>query len=161
MNDEDNINKNIEDEGIKKHYEINSPFNQSLNKSPIPMIAGILLIIAGILAFLFWIQFFTIDVATLESLIDISQFEQINPSISSEQIVEFLNTCAIIGCIIVVFTILGGILSLKRKLWGIALACSIIGLFSLGILLFSSVLSLIAMILLIISRKEFEKKPLI
>jgi hypothetical protein len=156
LNNKNNKNSNIGNENIKNNYGINLPYNQSQNKNQIPLFAGILLIIAGILAFLFWSQFFSIDVATLESLIDISQFEQINPSISAEQIVGLLNTCAIIGCIIGVFSILGGVLSLKRKLWAIALVCSVISLFSLGIFLLSSILSFVAMILLIISRKEFQ-----
>ena len=148
-------NKNNMEVKINEKYETTQPFQQQVKKSSMPMIAGILLIIAGIIAILFWIQFLTIDAATLESLIDISQFEGLDPSINTEQIVGFLNTCAIIGCIIAIFPILGGILSLKRKLWGIALACSIIGLFSLGMLFSSSGLSLISMILLIVSRKEF------
>ena len=156
MDNKININSNIEKEDIKNKYEINSPFKQSQNKNSTPMFAGILLIIAGILAFLFWSQFFSIDAATLESLIDLSQLQQINPSITAEQIVGLLNTCAIIGFIIGVFSILGGVLSLKRKLWGIALVCSIISLFSLGIFYSSSILSFIAMILIIISRKEFQ-----
>jgi hypothetical protein len=121
-----------------------------------PKIAGILLIITGFCAIIFWIQFLTLDSATIESIIDISQFQQINPSITNEQIIGFLNTCAIIGCIISFFPILGGILALKLKLWGIAITGSIIGLFSLGMLFTSSVLSFIALILLVISRKEFQ-----
>jgi hypothetical protein len=120
------------------------------------MIAGIILLIAGVFSIFFWIQIFTLDVTTLESVIDISQFKQIDPSITPEKIIAFLDTCAIIGCIIAVFPILGALFALKRKLWGIALTCSIIGLFSLGILFTSSGLSFIAMILLIISRKEFQ-----
>ena len=135
---------------------INYPPQQPANKTSIPLIAGIFMIIAGVLVIIFWIQFFTVDAATLESMIDISQIQQIYPTITSEQIVGFLNTCAIIGCIIAIFPILGGILAIKRKLWGIALACSIIGLLSLGMLFTSSGLSLIALILLIVSKKDFK-----
>ena len=156
MNIENNQNKEFKDGKTYDQYNMTQPFQQPVNKSSTPMIAGIFLGIAGILAILFWIQFLSISVTTLESLIDTSQFRQIDPSITSEQIVGFLNTCAIIGCIISFFPILGAILAIKRKLWGIALACGIIGLFSLGILFTSSGLSLIAMILLFISRKDFQ-----
>lgn len=125
-------------------------------KSSMPLIAGVILIIAGILSIIFWLSFFSLDVATLEKAVDISQFKQIDPKITPEQVLGFLRTCAIIGCVIAVFPILGGILAIKRKLWGISLACSIIGLFSLGMLFSSSLLSFVAVILLFISRKEFQ-----
>lgn len=145
-----------EDEIKPEMANINYPPQQPANKTSIPLIAGIFMIVAGALAIVFWIQFFTVDAATLESMIDISQIQQIYPTITSEQIVGFLNTCAVIGCIIAIFPILGGILAIKRKLWGIALACSIIGLLSLGMLFTSSGLSLIALILLIVSKKDFK-----
>lgn len=124
-------------------------------KSSIPMIAGVILIIAGVLSIIFWISFFSLDVTTLEKTVDLSQYKQIDSNITPEQVLGFLHTCAIIGCVIAVFPILGGILAIKRKLWGISLACSIIGLFSLGMLFSSSLLSFIGLILLIISRREF------
>jgi len=126
-------------------------------KSSIPLIAGVILIVAGILSIIFWASFFSLDVTTLEKTVDISQFKQIDKNITSEQVVGFLHTCAIIGCVIAIFPILGGIIAIKRKLWGISLACSIIGLFSLGMLFSSSLLSVIALILLFISRKEFQR----
>jgi len=125
------------------------------NKISKPMIAGILLIIAGILAIINWIQIYTIDATTLDSLIDISQLKDIDPTITAESIVNFIKNCAIIGFIISIFTILGGFISIKRKLWGIALTCSIIGIFSIGIIFTSSLLSFIAMIILIMTRKEY------
>lgn len=126
-------------------------------KSSIPLIAGIILIVAGVLSVIFWASFFSLDAATLEKTVDISQFKQLDPDITAETVLGFLRTCAIIGGIIAVFPVLGGILAIKRKLWGISLASSIIGLFSLGIVFSSSLLSFIAMILLIISRKEFQQ----
>jgi hypothetical protein len=125
------------------------------NKFSKPMIAGILLIIAGILAIINWIQIYSIDASTIDSVIDISQLKDIDPSITTESLVNLLKNCAIVGFIISIFTILGGFISIKRKLWGIALTCSIIGIFSMGIVFTSSLLSFIAMILLIITRKEY------
>ena len=131
----------------------NLPENPS-KKSSLPMVAGILLIIAGIVAIIFWTPFFSIDVTTIEESVDISQFQQIDSDINAEEILGFLKTCAIIGIIISIFPILGGILAIRRKLFGISVACSIIGLFSFGMLI-SSIFSLIALILLIIARKEY------
>ena len=156
MQTDNELKTNTKEDLTHEQDVIKYQFQPPSNRSSIPMIAGIILLIAGVFSIFFWIQIFTLDVTTLESVIDISQFKQIDPSITPEKIIAFLDTCAIIGCIIAVFPILGAFFALKRKLWGIALTCSIIGLFSLGILFTSSGLSFIAMILLIISRKEFQ-----
>ena len=102
------------------------PFKQSSNKSSMPMIAGILLIIAGVLALLSWISVITMDV----SMIDMSVLQELDPTITLEQVQELLVICGTIGCILAVIPILGGILALKRKLWGIALAGGVVGLFT-------------------------------
>jgi hypothetical protein len=138
------------------------PFNsdddtkQSSNRNSYPFIAGLLLIIAGILGIFNWISTFSLDAATLGSLIDISQLQELNPAISSEQIISFLQTCAIIGIIISIFPILGGLLAIKKKLYYIAITGGIIGLFSIGIAFSSSVLSLVGIILLVLSKEQFE-----
>ncbi len=130
---------------------------QSSNKNSMPLIAGILLIVAGVFSLISFItSYLALDLATIESMGFVTQFQQIYPTMTSEQVLGFVKTCTIVFLIIAIFPILGGILALKKKMWGIALACSIIGLFSIGILFTSSVISLIAMILLIISRKEFQ-----
>lgn len=128
------------------------PFKQSSNKSSTPMIAGILLIIAGVLALLSWVSVIMIDV----SIIDISMLQEVDPTITPEQIKNLLVTCGTIGCILAIFPILGGILALKRKLWGIALAGGILGLFIIGPLFLSSISALIGLILIVLSRKEFQ-----
>ncbi len=125
-------------------------------KYSFPVIAGVLLIIAGTLALISFIQVLLIDTNTIESIIDVAQIQTSDVNLTSAQIKEFMNTCAIIGCIISVFTILGGILSFRKKLWGMALACSIIGLFSLGPMFISSILCLIALIFIVLSKQEFQ-----
>ena len=142
--------------------EIENPPNdinvrQSSNKSSMPLIAGILLIVAGVFSLISFItSYLVLDISTIETMDLVTQFQQIYPDMTSEQVLGIVKTCTIVFLIIAIFPILGGILALKKKMWGIALACSIIGLFSIGILFTSSVISLIAMILLIISRNEFQ-----
>ena len=156
MQTDNELKTNTKKDITHEQENINHLFQQTSNRNSIPTIVGIILLIAGVFSIFFWIQIFTSDITTLETFLNISQFKQIDPSITPEQIIRFLDTCAIIGCVIAVFPILGALFALKRKLWGIALTCSIIGLFSLGILFTSSGLSFIAMILIIISRKEFQ-----
>jgi len=126
------------------------------SKSILPTIIGFLLIIAGALAMINWISFFLLDITTLGSYYDISQLQQVYPNITLQQFLDFLRTCAAIGLVISIFPILGGLLAIKRKMWGISVACSIIGLLSIGIFFTSSLFSLIAIVILIISKKEFQ-----
>ena len=70
------------------------------------LIAGILLILAGILAIVNWTLVATSDISTFT---DISQLQEISPEISIETIEGFLSICASIGIIISIITILSGI----------------------------------------------------
>ena len=140
------MNYNPEDE-LKQEPYIEQ--NKSDSK---PLIAGIFLIIAFVISIVIWTPVIFIDISVIESAIDVSQMQDIDPSFTVESFKAIMSTCALIGIVISIFTLLGGILAITKKLWGIALASSIIGLFTL----FGSIPSLIAMILLILSRKEFK-----
>lgn len=142
-------------ESVDKIPESDTGCNQEQKpsyKSSKPFIAGILLIIAGLTAIVSWIFVITTDVST----IDISMFQEFNPTITAEQIQDFLVICGTVGCVLSIFPILGGIVALKRKIWILALIGSIIGLFTIGPFLASSVLSLIGLIIIAISREEFQ-----
>jgi len=141
---------------IPEADKIISPFQQSTNRSSFLKLAGFLLIIAGLLAIVNWIQIFSLESTSIQSFIDINQIREFNPNITYEQLLGLLQTCAIIGIIISVFPILAGLLAIQKKLYYIAIAGSIIGLFSIGIMFLSSILSLIGLILLIISRQNFQ-----
>ena len=149
-------NSDIDEKKSFESVNVEPLSQQPSNRSSFLTIAGLLLIIAGVLGIFNWIQFFLLDATTIESSIDISQIQVINPSITYEQLLGFLQTCAIIGIIISVFPILGGLLAIKKKLYYIAIATSIIGLFSIGIMFSSSILSLIGLVLLILSRQSFQ-----
>ena len=92
----------------------------------------------------------------LQAMIDISIFQKSFPNITSEDMKQFLILGMTILGIIAIFPLFGGILSLKKKLWGIALASSIFGLSGALAMVIPGILSFIAMILLIISRNEFQ-----
>ena len=102
-----------------------------LKKPLIPITAGILLILSGVLAIIvLWIPLFC-----------------------NEQYIIY----GIIGCILSIFPILAGILAIKRKLWMISFIGSIIGLFTiLTPLIESGILASIGFILIVISKKEFQ-----
>ena len=102
-----------------------------LKKPLIPITAGILLILSGVLAIIvLWIPLFY-----------------------NEQYIIY----GITGGILSIFPILAGILAIKRKLWMIAFIGSIIGLFTLLTpLIISGILASIGFILIVISKKEFQ-----
>ena len=151
----DNIAQTDMARGIKSFEPGMEPVapQQPPSKTSKPTIAGILLILGGILGLFTWISAYSFDY----SMIDPSLFQQEGLEIGIEQLQSFIQICATIGIVLSIFPILGGILALKRKIWAFVLLGSILGLFTIGPVLISSVLSLIALILLVLSRKEFEQ----
>lgn len=143
MNDTNQTSEN--DLKLDPYVEKNKPDSK-------PLIAGILLIIAFIISIVIWAPVLVIDISMLENAIDISQMQEIDPSFTIQDLKSLISTCALIEIVLSIFPLLAGVLSIGKKLWGIALAGSIIGLFTI----FGSIPALIAMILLIFSRKEFK-----
>lgn len=135
-----------------------NPINSSYpdqNQQPIkpsskPLIAGIFLIIAGLLGIFTWSMALALDISTLQNVLPA------DTPISVEQIQSFLNVCGIIGCILSMFALVGGIVAVNRKAWGLAVVGGILGLFTIGPFFLGSILSLIGFILVAISRKDFR-----
>ena len=129
------------------------PINKSLN----PMIAGILLIIAGIFSLLLFSLLVTIDESAIEEMIEKSVlFREATSGSTLEELRNTYSTCGIVGCIISVFMLLGGILALKRKMWGIAIVAGLLGIFSVILLIIPGILSIVATILIAMSKQEFQ-----
>jgi hypothetical protein len=77
-------------------------------------------------------------------------------SLSAESIKDLFIICGTIGFFLSVFSILGGIMSIRKRMWGLALAGGILGLFTIGPIFISSFMSLIAIVLIALSRREFR-----
>lgn len=114
-------------------------------KTNISLAAGILLIIAGILA-----------MGNAIASIFLRPVEDI-PSVYKDIITGILIVCFTIIFVFAVVAILGGVMAVKRKSWAVALIGSIFGLFTLGPLFVSSILSFIALILIAVSKEEFRQ----
>jgi lysylphosphatidylglycerol synthetase-like protein (DUF2156 family) len=149
------LNKNNDIEKKPELYDEIDPYQQPTNKSSMPLIAGILLIISGIIAIAFW-GFAMVVLNANPEAIDIAQLQEMSPDITIEQIQSMFTLCGTILCGLSIFPILGGILAIKKKMWGIALVGGILGLFTLGFLIISPILSLVGIILIFISRDEFK-----
>ena len=135
----------------------NHPFD-SYEQQPkrggmLPTAAGILLLIAGILGLLTWVAVLVVDPDIINTVL-MNQAQEL--PIEAAQIYTIMFTCGVIGLIFSVFVVLGGIFSLMRKMWWFALLGSIFGLFVIGTVFVSSILSFISLILIILSKEEFH-----
>ncbi len=116
----------------------------------LPMIAGILLILAGMLGLFTWAAAFALDPSMIQAILPQ------NSPITAEQLQSVFVLCGAIGCVCSILTLAGGIVTLKRKAWGLAIIGSVLGLFSIGPIFIGSILSLIGLILVALSKKEFQ-----
>jgi hypothetical protein len=157
MRDGQNIPDNdISNEKIQQSTNEQIPTKQQTNIGTIPLFAGILLILSGVLALFIWISLvLTIDVEIIAAVVDLSQFQEIDASWTAEKVKDLMVLCGVTFAILALFPLLGGILTLKKKLWGICLGCAIIGLSTLFAII-PGIMCLIAIILLVISKKEFQ-----
>jgi len=114
-------------------------------KTMLPVAGGIMLIIAGIISISFW-AFIAFLGGAVGSLVPIG----------GGVLAGILLVCGIIGIVLSLITLLGGVMGFMRKMWGLALVGGILGLFTLGWYFLGSLLSLIGLILIAISRKEFQ-----
>jgi DNA-directed RNA polymerase subunit RPC12/RpoP len=64
--------------------------------------------------------------------------------------------CSIVLVIFSVFALLAAVMSLKRQHFDVAVVGSILGIFSFGFLMIGSIISIIALIIILRSRDEFE-----
>jgi len=80
-----------------------------------------------------------------------SSYEAIFPGIAAVFLI-----CGFIEFIFAIVMIAGGIMALDRRMWGLALVGGILGLFTIGFFLETSIMSLIALVLIIVSRNEFR-----
>lgn len=139
-------------------------FQQPIQITSKPKIAGILLMIAGVISLLFFIQIATVNDATIQSVYNATQpqITQLNTNLTQEQLKQAFIICGTVGIIVGILSILAGILALKRKIWGMALVFSIpqslLGIIvpSFSLLFVSGIIALIGLLLIAFSRREFQ-----
>jgi len=118
---------------------------QAYHKTKKPVVAGILMIIG----------FISVLVSSLGALVGDPPLPPGAPAAAEEIYVICILTTLIFG-----FTLLvGAICAIKRTHWTSAIVASIIGVFSIGFIFTSSLLSLISVVLIAISKDEFGKIP--
>ena len=143
-------------DSIQKDFKnlYNKPDDNIGKYTLFPIIAGILLVFTGLISIVGWILFMNMDVSLLGDLL--KQIQEAVPSYTIDDLKNFISVCSSIGIVVSIFPILGGILSVKKKLWGISLTSSICGFIVIIPFIFLIFIPLISMILLIISRRYFK-----
>ena len=115
-------------------------------------IAAILLILAGFLSMIMWLSIAALDISIVETLID-AQYDSM--SITAESLKDVFVVCGALGFLVGVFIILGGVMILRKRLWGMGIAASVVGLFSIGPMFLSSIMCFLGLIFLLYSKNEF------
>lgn len=123
-------------------------------------IGGIFLILAGLLAIVGGALMLTLDASDPSLAQTIQMIEQMG-GLTHQQALEqaqaVFTICGVTECVLSIFAILGGIFALKRKMKTVALVGGILGVFTIGPIFFiSTILSLIGLILIIMSKNEFQ-----
>ena len=120
-----------------------------MEKTSKPMVAGILNIVAGVLAFIVFIGLLIGGFVTSNPAVFQGNIPPVNvPAISFG--------LSILALIISVLALLGGVYALQRKRWDLALTGSIVNIFSSLFLGITFILGIIATIFIAISKNEFE-----
>lgn len=160
MEPEKNIDMNnpIEDQTQETGYDT---FPQPSIRTNRVKLGGILLILAGFLAIFGGVLMLTLDASDPAFATTIQTLEEMG-GLTHEQAIEQAQAsfviCGAIECILAVLTILGGIMALKRKNRNIVLVGGILGVFTIGPILFvSTLLSIIGLILIMTSKNEFQQ----
>ncbi len=124
-----------------------APVPAEKKKTFIPVVGGALVIVAGIMG---------LFLGGVLLAVDFDELDQYGLDIATDMIEDILTVCGTIIIILSLIVVLGGFFGVMRKHWGIALVGAILGLFVIGPLMLGTLFSLIGLILIAVSRKEFE-----
>ena len=114
-------------------------------KTIMPMLGGIFLIIGAIIGMAFWALVAFVAGTAAAAL-----------PVFGTALASLFLICGAIEIIFGILMLLGGIMAIRRKMWALALIGSILGLFTFGWYGLGSIFALIGLILIAISRGEFE-----
>ncbi|MBU0685472.1 MAG: hypothetical protein ABIE25_06810 [Thermoplasmatota archaeon] len=115
-----------------------------------PVIAGVLILVAGFLALGMGLFYLALDVSSLEDV-----GVALPPEVSLEDLQDLMVICGGILVVSSFIAIVGGFFALKRKHFFAAIAGAVFGMVGIGFIL-GAILALIGLILVALSRHEFE-----
>jgi len=116
------------------------------------------MIVAFVLAIISASEFFFLDLGTIDWEEQLEDEDEIEDDIDEDFIETVVNVCGAIILISGLFLLIGGIFAIKRIHWGVALLGAILGVFTIGPWFLGTVLSLVALVLIFLSKEEFKGK---
>jgi hypothetical protein len=124
--------------------------NDSMRK-----IAGILLIITGIIIIIHWV-YILMSPDFIDVLMNTGAYNTMN--ITSTDLAAVFNFCGALGIGLSLFTIIGGIVAIQGRMFWFALIGGIIGIFAISPLFFfiPNIVSLLGTLLVFRARKDFQ-----
>jgi hypothetical protein len=127
----------------------------SRSKNSMLKIAGIILIIAGIITIIHWV-YIMISPDFIDILMNTGVYDNMN--ITSEELAAVFNFCGVLGIGLSLFTIIGGVVALQRRMFWLALIGGIVGMFAISPLFFfiPNIVSLVGTLLVFRARKDFQ-----
>ena len=118
--------------------------------SSIPLIGGVLVMISGIIGILTGL----ILVVAASTIVDM--LRGIYGTEILDTVEGVLVTCGVIWFVIGLVALIGGVFAIRRRKWSIAVVGGVFGLLTIGPYFFGSILGLIGLILIAISKHEFS-----
>lgn len=116
-------------------------------RSVLPVVGGVLIIIAGLVAIGLGAMFMTFDTHELQEIMADVEYD-----ISLSELEDAVLACGTISIIFGLIAVVGGVFALVRKHFGLAVVGGIFAIMGLGF-----ILGLIGLILVAVGRSSFEK----
>lgn len=120
-------------------------------KSALSLVGGILILIAGLMGLVTG-GILLMAAGEVDTLGDWG----VDVAGVGDMLEDILTVCGIILIVLGLIAVLGGFFGIQRKHWGIVILGGILGLFVLGPYMLGSLLALIGLILVAISKKDFD-----
>jgi hypothetical protein len=151
-------------EDIQTKYNVTNPDFDATSQQQVPhstsslKIGGILLILVGISIIIHWI-YFLVTPDFLNAIMSTGVYN--NTNITRQDITTVYNFCGTLAIGLSLFTILGGILAIRKQMFWLSLIGGILGIFAIAplFLFIPNIISLIGVILVLRARKDFLLPP--
>lgn len=114
------------------------------------LIGGVLVVISGLLGIILGLILAVLS-SSITDLMGGMYGEDVLSAVEG-----ILVTCGVIWFIIGLVALIGGVFAIRRKKWGIAIVGGVFALFTIGPYFLGSILGLIGLILIAISKDEFS-----
>lgn len=120
-------------------------------KSVLSLVGGILILIAGLMGLAMG-GILLMAAGNVDTLTDWG----VDVAGVGDMLEDILTVCGAIFIVLGLIAVLGGFFGVMRKHWGIVILGGVLGLFVLGPYMLGSLLALVGLILVAISKKDFD-----